>query len=247
MKKLPKTVLCVPDVHVPFHDKRAWNLILKIQRILKPALTVQLGDFGDLHAASRHKPRPGGPAQTLKEERTACRHEWKRLEESANELWFLGGNHDIRTSSTMLEKAPAMADCFGDIREFYDFDTAVTSYAYQELVHIGKVALVHDIGKSGANAARDALNGAQHCIINGHTHRLETIYGGSIMGDRHFSMSCGYVGDLNSPAFDYANATVKRHWQLGLGWLRFDGGVCYATAVPLVNYTAMIEGRLYKG
>jgi len=247
VKSLPKTVLLVPDVHVPFHDKRAWNLILKVQRILKPALTVQLGDFGDLYNASRHSRRPGGPLITLKEERTACRHEWRRLEDTSNELWFLGGNHDIRVSSNLLNKAPEMADCFGDIREFYNFDTAVTSFPYQQLVHIGKVALVHDVGKSGANATRDGLNSAQHCLINGHTHRLEMLYGGNIMGERHFSMSCGYVGDINSPAFDYANATVKRHWQLGMGWLRFIDGLCYATPIPMVNYTCVIEGRRYAG
>ena len=42
-------VLIVPDTHRPFHNKRAWGLMLKVAEPLKPKHIVIIGDFADFY------------------------------------------------------------------------------------------------------------------------------------------------------------------------------------------------------
>ena len=51
-------ILFIPDAHRPYHDERAWRLMLKAARRFAPHRLVVLGDFGDFYATSRHEKDP---------------------------------------------------------------------------------------------------------------------------------------------------------------------------------------------
>ncbi len=58
MKDPLRRVLFIPDCHIPFHDEKAWNLMLKAAREFKPDTLVVLGDFADFYSVSAHDKNP---------------------------------------------------------------------------------------------------------------------------------------------------------------------------------------------
>ncbi len=40
-----RRVLFIPDCHVPYHDAKAWRLMLAAAKVLKPDVVVVLGDY----------------------------------------------------------------------------------------------------------------------------------------------------------------------------------------------------------
>ena len=56
-------LLIVPDVHVPYHDKRAWELMLAVGKDLKPQVLVSLGDMMDFYSVSSHSKNPNRVSQ----------------------------------------------------------------------------------------------------------------------------------------------------------------------------------------
>jgi predicted phosphodiesterase len=247
--KLPETVLFVGDMHIPYHSVDAWDHYLRVIKALKPDLVVQVGDQGDMHAASKHGRRPGAPKHDLETEVKALRKEQKRFETACayGRLKMLEGNHDIRLALRMLDRVPEFSSVVTPtVRQLYGMGGHVETHPYQELVHIGPVAVVHDVGKSGKMATHDALAAAEQCIVQGHTHRGECVYGGNLGGTKHFAMTVGWGGDPNSPAFSYASAVTRRSWAHGLGWMRLIEGVYFAAFCPRVNGKIVVEGRTIR-
>jgi predicted phosphodiesterase len=55
--KLEK-ILLISDVHVPYHDKKAFNLVLEVGKKLKVDQVVIGGDFIDNYSVSSHDKNP---------------------------------------------------------------------------------------------------------------------------------------------------------------------------------------------
>lgn len=238
---LPETVLVLGDVHIPFHDERALALALKVNKLLKPSLTVQIGDWGDQHFASRHSRRPGEPAPNKKAELSRITEETARLEGSTyGSLLMVEGNHCIRMHLRALDKDPDNAEYVPTIRELYGMSDEVQTSDYGDPVHMGHVAFVHDL----ASDTRKTLSAAGQCVVVGHGHRLEIIYGGDLGEGKHFAMQVGWLGNPSHKVFSYAKSSTRRQWMLGLGWLRRIGNVYVATPIPMIDYTVYIEGRV---
>ena len=47
-----KRAIVTPDKHVPLHDKKACNVVLKAIEIVKPDIYVDLGDLGEWASVS---------------------------------------------------------------------------------------------------------------------------------------------------------------------------------------------------
>lgn len=56
-----KRYVVMPDAHVPYHDQKAWNVVLKSIRRIRPHGFICLGDFGECHSVSRHEKRIKNP------------------------------------------------------------------------------------------------------------------------------------------------------------------------------------------
>ena len=53
-----KRILIIPDVHAPYHDKKAWALVMKVAHAFKWDKVVCLGDFFDCYAISSYRKDP---------------------------------------------------------------------------------------------------------------------------------------------------------------------------------------------
>lgn len=88
--------LAVPDLHIPFHNRKAWKGILAAIRREKPHHLVVIGDALDVPNVSRF-PKTG--RSNLVEEATVMwdlLHQARRASKSVRRAIYLMGNHEQR-------------------------------------------------------------------------------------------------------------------------------------------------------
>lgn len=240
------SILFIPDTHVPYVDKRAFDLMLKVARDVKVSTIVYLGDFGDFYAVSSHDKDPSRKVSFMEELRIVNQYMDKVDALKAKRTYFVEGNHEFRLKRFMAAQAPAVADLV-TLEQVLRFKERGYRYTpYREFLRLGKLNITHDVGKSGPNAIRDAQAMFEGNVVAGHTHRMQALYAGNAQGKSHVGMSFGWLGDRNS--VDYMHKVVSnRTWQLGfgLGYME-SNGVVHLVPCPIVDYKVVVNGKLYK-
>jgi predicted phosphodiesterase len=244
--KLQK-LLIIPDVHFPYHDKRAWNLMLKTAVAFKPDTIITLGDFVDFYSVSSHSKNPNR-ALKLDEEVTSAKAGLTQLEAlGAKRKIFIAGNHCYRLDRYLEAAAPELFN-FVSTDKILDLKNRGWEYIpYKHDIRVGKVNFIHDVGTAGRTSVFKCLDTYQHSIVTGHTHRMAYIVEGNAMGEHKVSAQFGWLGDLE--AADYMHAVnARKNWALGfgVGYLEPKSGVVYLQPIPIVNYSCVLEGKLYS-
>lgn len=246
MSKLER-ILFIPDSHVPYEDKKAFELMLKVGKDFKPDHTIILGDFADFYTVSSHSKNPNR-ALKLSEEKDAVNARLKQVKAlGAKNNVFVAGNHEDRLDRYLMDKAPEL---YNEVRipKFLDIDKLGFEYIpYKKDYIIGKLNITHDCGNAGRTAHLKAVDTYQHNIIIGHTHRMGYSVEGNAKGERHLGAMLGWLGDIEE--VDYMHRVkVARDWcsGFGIGYLDKSTGSVYVTPVPIVNNTVVVEGKLYK-
>lgn len=241
-------MLIVPDTHRPYHDKRAWRLMLKVARSLKPHTIVCIGDLADFYSVSSHSKDPGR-VHTLDEELADVQVAFDELDAlGAKDKRFVAGNHEDRLTRYLQDKAPEL---FGVVSIPALFRLKERGWAYtpyKSHTKLGKAYFTHDVGVAGRNATFKAMDTYQHTVITGHAHRLQYVVEGNAVGEYKLSAQFGWLGDASK--IDYMHrAKVNMNWALGFGVGYHDTatGVVYLTPVPIVRYSCVFEGKVYRG
>ncbi len=241
-----RRVLFIPDTHVPYHDPRAWAVMLAGARVFKPDTVVILGDFADFYAVSSHSKNP--------ERRADLDYEVGLVKEKLAELDALGasrrvyvaGNHEDRLSRYLMDHAPAL---FGSVSipEVLGLHTSGWEYVpYREFLRLGKLRITHDTGKAGQNAHRQAMGSFRHSTVIGHTHRMEMSVAGSADGSPAVAAMFGWLGSFEH--VDYMHRIESQAaWVhgFGLGFME-PSGVVHLTPVPIVNGAACVLGQVIR-
>ena len=244
--KLEK-VLLIPDCHVPYHDAKAFELLLKVGKEFKPDHVIVGGDFADFYSVSSHSKDPNRMLKfdwEIAETRKAIK---QVADLGAKNNVFVSGNHESRLERYLQEKAPELYNMV-KIEELFDLKKLKFTYIpYKQSYQLGKLNVTHDCGKAGAYAHYDALNAFQHNIVINHTHRIGYTVVGNAQNERHVGAMFGWLGDIEQ--VDYMHKIkAMRDWSLGfgIGYLDKATGNIYLTPVPIVNYTVVVEGKLFK-
>lgn len=241
-----KRILFVPDTHVPYHDEKAWLLMLKAAKRLKPDIVVVLGDFADFYAVSAHSKNPERAAD-LKYEVDCVKEKLAQLNKlGATRKIYVEGNHEFRLERYLCDRAPAL---FGTVKvkDLLDLDEHGWEFTpYRKATRIGKLRITHDTGKAGQNAHRQAMGAFRHSIIIGHTHRMEMSVVGSADGKPAVAAMFGWLGDFDS--VDYMHEIEARsNWVHGFGiGIMETSGVVHLQPVPIVNNSCCILGEIIR-
>lgn len=244
--KLEK-ILLIPDTHVPYHDKKAFDLVLKVGKALRVNEVVVGGDFIDNYSVSSHDKNPNR-ALKLDVEVEETIKELKRIKSiGAKKNVFIGGNHEHRLERYLMQKAPELYNIISTPKILKLDELGFEYVPYKQIYEIGKLAITHDLGKAGRTAHLKALDDYQNNIALFHTHRLGYAIEGDVKGTKHVGTMLGWLGDFD--AVDYKlKAMANREWAHGFGVAYHDTstGVVYVIPVPIVNYTCLVEGKLYS-
>lgn len=250
-----KTAIVIPDMQVPFEDKKALRAVEKFMASRRWDYYVNLGDFMDMESLSKFSK---GNAQSLAFSNVAAdfrrgheilkRHE--RIIRSKNknaEMVLLEGNHEFRVERYCEE--------FPNLREILDVEHNlrlkelgikwIRSWSKGLLYRIGNAYFTHGkyINKYHASKMADEYG---CCIFYGHTHDVmsfpKLLYGKgkNIVGQ---SMGCLCRYDLK-----YTRGGQGTNWQHCFGVFFFmpNGDFTY-NIVRIIHGQFVYEGKVYKG
>lgn len=238
----------LPDIHVPFHDKKYFRLMLKILAAGKYDTLIILGDFIDCWSVSRHSKDPRRKLLLADELKMGKAALWA-ISKAAGEnckIVFIEGNHEHRLTRYLQDRAPELVGLVS-VPEALGFrELGIKFIPYRDHWKYGKIFFTHDLDFAGRNAVFRNLDSAQHSIGVGHTHRACITYEGSAVGKSHISATYGHGLDLNT--IDYKHK-IKAHrdWHQAFGEARIEQGTgyTYTQVVPVINYRVCLNGELF--
>lgn len=240
-------MLIASDLHRPFHDAQAWNLLLKVGRALKPKHLIINGDYLDCFTVSSHSKSPDRKESLLWEIEDGNRGLDELDALGAKNKIFVGGNHEDRLRRYIEDKAPELFGLVG-IPGLLNLKERGWAYTpYKRFTKLGKLHITHDVGSAGRFSTYRALDMFNHSVTTGHAHRMSYAVEGNAVGEYRVSAQFGWMGDVDK--VDYMHlATAKKNWALGfgVGWLESSSGIVYLQPIPIIKGTCVVDGRLYK-
>lgn len=240
-----ENVLFVPDSHSPYHDEKAWRCMIRAGRGFKPKTVVVLGDFMDCRELSDHDRSPNR-GESMETEIKVAKKLLRQLEAlEADRYIYCHGNHEYRLLRYLANKAPALNGLV-DLGTLLDLE-GWEQVPYRRHIKLGKLIVTHDVGPAGMHAAHQSLAAVGHNVVIGHAHRLQTIYGGTVLGETMVGACFGWLGDRDAISVDYAHQAAKyRGWQLGFGtgYIKPNGD-SFLQGHPIVNGSTIVEGKVY--
>lgn len=212
----------------------------------KPDLVVFIGDFGDMYSVSDHSKDPARK-DLLADEVAAVNKELDRVQALVDgNAVFIEGNHEDRLRRYLWDRAPKLlGSC--EVSSLYRVrERGWRHIKYRDLHRIHNVSYTHDLGRSGAYAARQSLIDLGGNLVFGHTHRGTVVYQGEVKGSAHFALNVGWLGDLT--AIDYMHrARALRDWQLGFGTMIHESPKrAFARFHPIVSGVVEVDGTIYS-
>lgn len=240
-------VMLIPDTHVPYHNKQAVKLVLKVMQALKPDVVAVLGDFCDFYQVSFHLKDPERALRFEQELRIAGGLLRQIEQYCKKRKIYVHGNHEYRLDRYVNEKAPHLKELIMNQDILGLKEHGWEEVPYKEDTTIGKLFLTHDVGQSGKHSTRQAMEAYMDNVVIGHNHRLDYHVQGNARGIPHVGASFGWLGDVNQ--IDYMHKMKARStWALGfgVGYLNSKNGYIYLQPVPIVDGTCCVEGRLFS-
>lgn len=243
-----RRILIVPDVHRPYHDQRAWKLMMKAARWFKPNSVVVIGDFADFYSVSSFSKDPTRLSQ-LDEEIADCNLGLDELDDLGCEgKIFVAGNHCERLQKYLMDRAPALFSVLKVEKLFKLRERGWKYVPYKKHLKLGKLYLTHDVGSFGRTSVHKALDTYQHSVLTGHSHRLAYVVEGNAAGKQMLSAQFGWLGDVEQVDYKH-QIRAMRDWALGFGiaYEESSSGLVFVQPVPIVKYKCVIQGKMFTG
>ena len=211
--------LVVPDVHVPFHCKKAEKLLHQLIRKHKPQKIIFLGDVCDVHALTTH-PKIVDWRDNLEEELGQTKEYLKKVRKTAGsktKIIYIRGNHEYRWERMVDKCVPHMSSITRNMLPHFlglkELDIQWVRDASKTPVRTttgqGKVRFLHGHEVKGSSR----ISGSHACKIGrllgenvqiGHTHRFGVIFFTLPKQGELFGMESGYVASRDSDGMRYA-------------------------------------------
>lgn len=243
-----------PDTHVPYHNKRLFELALKACQGFRPPKgqkyrVVIGGDFADCFCVSDHDKNPER-SRRLDWELDEVKKALKAVRQAAGEnatIDYTEGNHENRLDRFLIRKAPELFGLcrFTDLVDMRALNIAY--HSYRRHITLGKLHVTHDCGNAGQYAHYKALATFQGNIVINHTHRLGYAVVGNAQGKPHVGAMFGHLSDVQE--IDYAHRIqVSRDWTYGFGYGYMEtNGYVHLVPCPIVGNSAVVAGKVVRG
>lgn len=241
-----KTALIIPDCHRPFHDRKAYNLMIKVASLIGIDEVVLLGDYADFYSVSRHQKDPRVGALLL-DEVTSVREgldEIDHLFPSAKKV-FLEGNHEQRLENYLIDKAPGL---FGltEIPFLFELNRR-PNWTY---IHFGRNQLyrilgsaLHAFHRPKASTPKQHIGKTFVSSVYGDIHKIERAHAVTLDGEHLIATCPGWLGDVSSRVFDYMPATPQ--WQLGFAivYVETETSEFHVEQFEIKNHSTILHGK----
>lgn len=238
MKNINLVIGCL---HAPFENKKVWNGVLKLMRDLGKQLQgiYLIGDILDLNSLSFHErgKKPieiNGESLTLRKEYKMIKT-FDQIDMIAKKVkkYFVYGNHchrylrhiEISDNDKIIMESPE--EYFRLRERGYEVKTRWK----EDYFKLGDHLEVFHGELLGVNPAKRQLDKLKKSCMFVHSHRAGSYFDGNMA-----SYNIGWLGDANSPVFNYAGRLTKRNWVNGFGIVTIDDEGDYF-AHPITAYS----------
>lgn len=237
---LPKehnNILFISDLHIPFHDIKAINAMIKYGLEHNINAIFINGDLLDFYQISRFVNIER--KRSVKDELRSAKLFLQRLNELFPNvpIYFLKGNHDIRLELYLATKAPELLD----MEEFHLEELLeckkhnVKILEDTTLVKIGGLNVTHGhLLIKGVFApvspARGAFLKAKASVIIGHTHKYSNHQETTIAGKTISCYSTGCLCELNPTYNPFAN-----NFTHGFAHIKVENGYYKVRNIQILN------------
>lgn len=248
MKKIPKSVAFIPDVHLTSGGpmSRAWRVAKMFLKDVKPEMIIFGGDFLEMEALSawdqdKRKLMEGRRYST---EIAVGNRELDDVQSGSpgSEYVFMEGNHEAR-ARRYVEKNPEME---GAVLIHGNLDIATRGMEWvseNSMYRVGHMHFLHGWYWNKHHALRHVLDVGGNCMY-GHVHKPQA-YCHELRSMRrtHMAMSVGCLCDLN-PAW---LRNRPNSWQHGFGFVEFrPSGEFQATPINIVDGRISYAGETWR-
>lgn len=236
-------ILLIPDTHVPYEDRAAWQTMLAAAQTWRPTAMVILGDFLDLYSVSGH-PKDPSVRLDLQDEIDAGKSRIDELDAlGIRHKYYVAGNHEARLKKHIGKHSPAFHNVLS-VPELLGLERRGWQWTpYGDGLTLGELYITHDVRIAGKYAVRRSLEAAWQSIVIGHTHRCEVVYLRNAVGRLVKGASFGWLGDFRK--VEYMHQRLMRQWVQGFGLCHMtDDGLADIQAIPIHGGRCRVEGNI---
>lgn len=243
-KSEPQLHLILGCIHVPFENKVLLNKIFQLIKDNKFTSINLIGDVVDCANLSSHSEgiQTAIPDSTIYDEYDAGYFELIKLIRAGNcKVNFIEGNHCQRVYkyNSDLQKAKTPVPTFEEYCTNKNPALNDNMNWLKGEINIGKFTLVHGIYYN-EYPSKKHLTVFRKNMIFAHTHRI-----GNAIESNIEVHNIGWLGNINSPGFSYANPGMKQSWRNGFGILVIDGKNEYFHQIICDNNSFYFNGKSY--
>lgn len=240
------------DMHEPYADRRAIDLLYRFADDAKPNFHVNIGDLMNCAAMSRHnkakqKIKVYNP---IEQDFEAADTYWKMLEQinPKADKYYIEGNHEFWVSQ-YAEENPEVGSDYDIEKRLNLKKRGIQFYPYEKQrvkpLKLGKLDLVHGwycnkhhTGKTSEETTRN--------IIYGHTHDVQESTKKGLITGRHTAISIGHLTDERSRAMGYLRTPTN--WMKAFAIVQFDteSGHFDIEVKRIPDYKFFWSGKLWK-
>jgi hypothetical protein len=213
---------------------------------------IFLGDFADDECVSSHSKGPDRE-RLLKREMAGVTRELDRAQEvfqkaGVRRVDYCEGNHEDRLERYIADRAPELFGLVSMPELMKLEERGWNWHPYKTSLRVGKLTVTHDFGYAGAGAAAQNLAACGHSCVTGHTHRAGVVYGGHANGERHVSVTSGWLGDAKQAAKYKHRDRAMREWQHGFTTAEMlSDGTSFVNFHPIIRGKTVVGGQLVSG
>jgi predicted phosphodiesterase len=238
-----KRVGIISDVHIPYHDEKAFAAAVKELKKQSPDCLLINGDFADFYQVSRHQRDPHHRRFSEELKLVIAGLEWLRHEFPKARIVYKLGNHEERWDHFVWNRSPEIYD-LTNVR----IDELVKAKQYgievigdQRPIMLGKLPVLHghELGRSifsPVNPARGAFLRTHHTVLVGHSHQTSGHADTDLFHAETFVWSVGCLCDL-TPEY----ARVNR-WNHGFAWADIASDGSFSVRNMRINKRGEVRG-----
>lgn len=200
-----KVILCISDMHVPYHHPDTYQFLKSIKNKYSPTRIVNLGDEVDYHAMSFHDSDP---------DLFSAGHELQKAIEYLEQFYELFPKMDLVESnhgSMVYRKGKHHGVPRSIMKSYRDILQAPKGWQWHadlelKLPNKNKVYFCHGIGSNVLKVSQEM----SMCVVQGHYHNSFSIQYWGNPFHLNWGMQVGCSIDDKSLAFAYNKLIVKR-------------------------------------
>ena len=250
-----KKALIIPDCHIPYHDERAYNVMIEVAKYIDKTYgldeIVILGDYADFYGVNAHG-KDASVRETLIEEIHDVVMKLRQLQSlfpKAKRV-YIEGNHEYRLARYINNRCP---DLYGLIDASTLLELKILGFEFvpygptQSYNVLGsKLIARHTPLAGGKHVAQNTVEKALSSVIFGHTHRIQEAQVVALDGKNYRGISSGWLGDPTHPVMQYVSG--HHQWAQGFSIVTtLPNRTWFNSLIHIINHQCYYDGYVFEG